>query len=51
MKITIVLGAFFPVPPTMGGGVEKVWFTLAPEFVKRGLVVCGHERLQRNLYP
>src|SRR5207302_4737906 len=36
MKITIVLGAFFPVPPTMGGGVEKVWFTLAPEFVRRG---------------
>src|SRR5205823_7372267 len=36
MRITIVLGAFFPVPPTMGGGVEKVWFTLAPEFVKRG---------------
>lgn len=36
MKITIVLGAFFPVPPTMGGGVEKVWFSLAPEFVKRG---------------
>ena len=38
MKITIVLGAFFPVPPTMGGGIEKVWFSLAPEFVK-----CGHE--------
>ncbi|MEY2600811.1 MAG: hypothetical protein QOJ36_130 [Verrucomicrobiota bacterium] len=36
MKITIVLGAFFPVPPTMGGGVEKVWFTLAPEFAGRG---------------
>jgi len=36
MKITIVLGAFFPVPPTMGGGVEKVWFGLAPEFVKHG---------------
>ena len=36
MKITIVLGAFFPVPLTMGGGVEKVWFSLAPEFVKRG---------------
>jgi glycosyltransferase involved in cell wall biosynthesis len=36
MKITIVLGAFFPVPPTMGGGVEKVWSSLAPEFVKRG---------------
>ena len=36
MKITIVLGAFFPVPPIMGGGVEKVWFTLAPEFARRG---------------
>lgn len=36
MKITIALGAFFPVPPTMGGGVEKVWFSLAPEFAKRG---------------
>jgi glycosyltransferase involved in cell wall biosynthesis len=35
MKITIVLGAFFPVPPAMGGGVEKAWFALAPEFVKR----------------
>lgn len=36
MKITIVLGAFFPVPPIMGGAVEKVWFALASEFAKRG---------------
>jgi glycosyltransferase involved in cell wall biosynthesis len=36
MKITIVLGAFFPVPPIMGGGVEKVWFALAPEFARSG---------------
>ncbi|PYL17597.1 MAG: glycosyltransferase family 1 protein [Verrucomicrobia bacterium] len=36
MKITIAMGAFFPVPPIMGGAVEKVWFTLAAEFVKRG---------------
>src|SRR5712692_1414926 len=36
MKITIVLGAFFPVPPVMGGGVEKVWFALTPEFARRG---------------
>ncbi len=36
MKITIVLGAFFPVPPTMGGAVEKAWFALAPEFAARG---------------
>lgn len=36
MKITIVLGAFFPVPPIMGGAVEKVWFALAQEFAHRG---------------
>jgi len=35
MKITIVLGAFLPVPPIMGGGVEKSWFALAQEFVSR----------------
>ncbi|MEY2440226.1 MAG: hypothetical protein QOI34_1611 [Verrucomicrobiota bacterium] len=36
MKITIVLGAFLPVPPIMGGAVEKVWFVLAREFARRG---------------
>ncbi|HEX8678934.1 MAG TPA: glycosyltransferase, partial [Chthoniobacterales bacterium] len=36
MKITIVLGAFFPVPPVMGGAVEKVWLALAREFVRHG---------------
>ena len=36
MKITIVLGAFFPVPPIMGGAVEKIWFLLAQEFARRG---------------
>lgn len=49
MKVTIVLGAFFPVPPTMGGGVEKVWFTLAPEFVKRGHEVVMVSRKIPNL--
>jgi len=49
MKITIVLGAFFPVPPTMGGGVEKVWFALAPEFVKRGHEVVMVSRKMPNL--
>lgn len=38
MKITIVLGAFFPVPPIMGGAVEKVMFALGKE-----LAVRGHE--------
>jgi glycosyltransferase involved in cell wall biosynthesis len=41
MKITIVLGAFFPVPPIMGGAVEKVWFALGQEFARR-----GHEVIQ-----
>ena len=36
MKITIVLGAFFPVPPTMGGAVEKIWYLLAQELARRG---------------
>jgi glycosyltransferase involved in cell wall biosynthesis len=35
MKITIVLGAFLPVPPVMGGAIEKSWFALAEEFVSR----------------
>ena len=36
MKITIVLGAFFPVPPIKGGAVEKIWFALGQEFARRG---------------
>jgi glycosyltransferase involved in cell wall biosynthesis len=35
MKITIVLGAFLPVPPVMGGAIEKSWFALAQEFISR----------------
>src|SRR5881227_1103196 len=35
MKITIVLGAFLPIPPVMGGAIEKSWFALAQEFVSR----------------
>ena len=36
MRITIVLGAFLPVPTTMGGAIEKVWLSLAAEFARRG---------------
>src|SRR4051794_5864143 len=36
MRITIVVGAFLPVPTIMGGAVEKVWLALAQEFAKRG---------------
>lgn len=41
MKITVVVGAFLPVPPIMGGAVEKIWFVLAQEFARR-----GHEVVQ-----
>lgn len=36
MKITIVQGAFFPVPPILGGAVEKIYFKLGQEFVDLG---------------
>lgn len=38
MKITIVLGAFLPVPAVKGGAVEKRWHALAKEFA-----ALGHE--------
>lgn len=41
MRITVVLGAFLPVPPIMGGAVEKAWFALGQEFARR-----GHEVVQ-----
>lgn len=36
MKITILQGAFLPVPALRGGAVEKMWFALGPEFAARG---------------
>lgn len=36
MKITIVQGAFLPVPPLLGGAVEKIYYLLGQEFVKLG---------------
>ena len=36
MKITIVTGAFLPVPSLLGGAVEKMWLVLAKEFVRAG---------------
>lgn len=49
MKITIVLGAFLPVPPIMGGGVEKVWFALGQEFARRGHAVTQISRRHPSL--
>lgn len=36
MKITIIQGAFFPVPPVRGGAVEKLWHRLGLEFARSG---------------
>lgn len=36
LRITIVQGAFFPVPPVRGGAVEKLWHGLAGEFARAG---------------
>ncbi len=49
MKITIVLGAFFPVPPLLGGAVEKVWFALGQEFVRQGHEVVQISRKHPDL--
>jgi glycosyltransferase involved in cell wall biosynthesis len=44
MKITIVQGAFLPVPPLAGGAVEKLWVDLGAEFARRGLDVTHLSR-------
>lgn len=49
MNITIVQGAFLPVPPLAGGAVEKLWFELGREFARRGLAVTHISRLWPGL--
>jgi len=47
MRITILQGAFLPVPPLAGGAVEKLWFQLGKEFTR-----CGHTVVQiSRTYP
>lgn len=36
MKITLLQGAFLPVPALRGGAVEKMWAALGQEFAARG---------------
>lgn len=49
MNITIIQGAFLPVPPVAGGAVEKLWFDLGREFARRGLGVTHVSRLWPGL--
>ena len=44
MRITVLLGAFFPVPPLRGGAVEKIWFALGQELARRGHTVTQVSR-------
>jgi glycosyltransferase involved in cell wall biosynthesis len=44
LTITILQGAFFPVPPVRGGAVEKLWHALAIEFAHAGHVVTQISR-------
>ncbi|PBJ08971.1 glycosyltransferase family 4 protein [Flavobacterium sp. ACN6] len=49
MKITIVQGAFIPVPPILGGAVEKIYFKLGQEFVNLGHEVIHISRTHPSL--
>ncbi len=49
MKICIVQGAFLPVPPIMGGAVEKIWYRLGQEFVRQGHRVVHISRAHPEL--
>lgn len=43
LRITILLGPFFSVPPAPCGSVERLWFQLAHKFVEKGhevTIVC-----------
>jgi glycosyltransferase involved in cell wall biosynthesis len=45
MRITILQGAFLPVPTLRGGAVEKLWFELGKQFSRQGHNVCHVSRL------
>jgi glycosyltransferase involved in cell wall biosynthesis len=49
LRITVVQGAFLPIPPLLGGGVEKLWFGLGKEFARRGHRIVHISRRFRNL--
>lgn len=49
MHITILQGAFLPVPPLRGGAVEKLWFELGNQFSLHGHNVCHVSRSYPSL--
>lgn len=51
MKITVVQSGALPVPPLLGGAVEKVWFGLGREFARRGHDIIQISRRCGGLPP
>lgn len=49
MKITIIQGAFLPVPTIMGGACEKIWFRMGQEFTREGHEVVHISRAHPEL--
>jgi glycosyltransferase involved in cell wall biosynthesis len=49
LKIIILQGAFFPVPPIQGGAVEKIWFRMGQEFSDLGHEVLHISRSHLSL--
>lgn len=49
LRITLAQGAFLPVPPLLGGAVEKVWFALGQEFARQGHHVVHVGRAHADL--
>jgi glycosyltransferase involved in cell wall biosynthesis len=49
VKITIVQGAFLPVPPLLGGAVEKLWHAMGREFARQGHEVTHISRCYGDL--
>ena len=51
MRITVVQGPFLPIPPLLGGAVEKIWFRLGNEFAARNHAVTYISRKYNGLAP
>ncbi len=49
MRITILQGPFLPVPPIMGGAIEKAWYRLGKDFARQGNEVVHISRLFDDL--
>jgi glycosyltransferase involved in cell wall biosynthesis len=49
MKINIVLSHALPFPPTKGGGIEKINYSLAKSLLKSGHSVTVYSRYEKDL--